>query len=77
MTDALSHAAGFRIPKDAYRKYAGQFVHGVDFEWSNGIASICSDVPHEIIVVFDGTLRPRKAEALVEALMKVWAGLRK
>lgn len=77
MTDALAHAAGFRIPNDTYRECSGQFVHGVDFEWSNGVASIWSDVPHEIIIVFDSTLRPRKAEALVEALMKVWAALRK
>jgi hypothetical protein len=75
MTDALSHAAGFRIPKDFYRKDAGQFVGGVHFEWSNGVASICSDVPYEIIIVFNSTLRPRKAESLVEALLKVWAGI--
>jgi hypothetical protein len=75
MMDALSDAVGFRIPKDTYRKDAGQFVKGVDFEWSNGIAAICSDVPHEIIIVFDGSLRPRKAEGLVDGLMTVWSSI--
>ena len=76
MMDALDCARDFRIPNHSYRKDTGEFVlRGVDFEWSNGVAAIWSDVPHEIIVVFDGTLRPRKAETLVEALMVVWSAI--
>jgi hypothetical protein len=47
-------------------------TEGIESEWSNGDATIWSDVPHEIIVIFDGRLRPRKAEALVDAFMNVW-----
>jgi hypothetical protein len=73
MIDALSRTSGFRVPKTDYRRRTGLSVtEGIEFEWLNGDASFWSDVPHEIIVVFDGRLRPRKAETLVDALMNVW-----
>lgn len=73
MIDALDQTSDFKLSKHNYRADSGEFVlKGVDFEWSNGVAAIWSDIPHEIIIVFDGSLRPRKAEALVEALMAVW-----
>jgi len=73
MIDALSRGSDFRVPKTDYRRRTGLSVtEGIEFEWSNGDATIWSDVPHEIIVIFDGRLRPRKAEALVHALMNVW-----
>jgi hypothetical protein len=65
MTDALSSATGFRIPKDAYRKDAGEFaLKGVDFEWSNGIAAVRSDLHHEIIIVSDRPCQRRDAGQL-------------
>jgi hypothetical protein len=76
MMDALERTPDFEIPNASYQRDTGEFVvKGVDFEWSNGVAAIWSDIPHEIIIVFDGTLRPRKAEALVEALMTVWGDI--
>ena len=76
MLDSLARSSDFKLFKTAYRGHTGVLVtEGVEFEWSNGRAAIWSDVPHEVVIVFDSTLKPRKAEGLMVALMACWADI--